>query len=209
MVGHRRKNYFPFMNSGVRYYLAVYNAIAFLFWSAYLFWFIQSGFVLNETGLLLLNIAQGLAVLEIVHTVLKWVKSPVGSTAAQVSSRLLVLVALNFFYAEINLVKLTYAGLCIVSFAWGITEMVRYSFYFLGLFNLQPYFLLWMRYSFFVLLYPLGVTGEWFILVHPLMLSSWKLSFYAIALAVIFASYVYYFPVLYGYMWKQRKIKLQ
>lgn len=197
------------MNSGVRYYLAAYNAIAFLFWTAYLFWFIQSGFVLNETGLLLLNIAQGLAVLEIVHTVLKWVKSPVGSTAAQVSSRLLVLVALNLFYTEIDLVTLTYTGLCIVSLAWGITEMVRYSFYFLGLFNLQPYALLWMRYSFFILLYPLGVTGEWFILVHPFIKNGWAFSLYAVALLGVFASYVYYFPVLYGYMWKQRKSKLQ
>jgi hypothetical protein len=202
------KNYFPFMNSAVRYYLAAYNAVAFLFWVAYLFRFVQSGFGLESTGMLLLNIAQGLAVLEILHTVFKWVKSPVGSTVAQVGSRLLVVVALNLFYRQLPLPPLTQAGIIIVSFAWGITEMVRYSFYFLSLFQQQPFALLWMRYTFFIVLYPLGVTGEWFILFHPFISNGWTLSLYAILLAALFIAYGYYFPVLYGYMWKQRNTKL-
>ncbi|MCW5909011.1 MAG: protein tyrosine phosphatase-like domain-containing protein [Chitinophagales bacterium] len=196
------------MKPFVRNYLALYNAAAFVCWVLYLVHFAKSGFTLTERGMLLLNIAQGLAVLEIVHAILKWVKSPVGSTIAQIGSRLLVVVLLNFFIREPALPQLTQAGIVIVSLAWGITELVRYSFYFLSLFNRQPYILLFMRYTFFIVLYPLGVTGEWFIFFHPLISNGITLSIYTFAILFIFIAYMYYFPVLYGYMWKQRNTKL-
>lgn len=204
----RWKYYFSAIKSFVRNYLALYNALAFVCWVLYLAYFAASGFVLTATGMLLLNIAQGLAVLEVIHAILKWVKSPVGSTIAQVSSRLLVVVLLNFFIREPSLPQLTQAGIVIVSFAWGITELVRYSFYFFSLLKRQPYLLLWMRYSFFIVLYPLGVAGEWFIFFHPLISNGIALNVYTFAILFIFIAYMYYFPVLYGYMWKQRNTKL-
>jgi len=194
------------MKNSIKYYLAAYNLIAFIFWLAYLFVFISSGLSLNPTGLLLLNIAQGMALLEILHTILKWVKSPVLSTAAQVFSRVLVVVLINVFIQQ-PLLSITQTGIIIVSFAWGITELVRYSFYFLSLFDRQPKWLLWMRYTFFIVLYPLGVTGEWLIIASPLIAHfAWTL--YTALVAVLSVSYLYYFPVLYMYMWKQRKARL-
>ena len=197
------------MNKTIKYYLAAYNVVAFIFWALYLFSFITSGFVLTTSGLLLLNIAQGLAVLEVVHALLKWVKSPVGSTLAQVTSRLLVVVLINVFIQEAPLASVLKTGVAICSFAWGITELVRYSFYFLSLFNIQPVWLLWMRYTFFIVLYPLGVTGEWIILAAPLFVQGFSISGYTVFLIVAFAAYTYYFPILYKYMWKQRSIKLK
>ena len=47
------------MNNSIKYYLAAYNAVAFIFWLAYLLVFIGNGLEMNATGLLLLNIAQG------------------------------------------------------------------------------------------------------------------------------------------------------
>src|SRR5579863_5126533 len=134
------------MRNSVRYYLVTYNFMAFLFWGLYFLDFILSGFHLTTTGLYLLNIAQGMAVLEILHSVLKWVKSPVMSTIAQVTSRILVLVLIDVFMQDSSLTGFTYSGLVVVSIAWSITELVRYSFYFLTLFNRQPSWLLWMRY---------------------------------------------------------------
>lgn len=157
------------MNNSIKYYLAAYNLTAFIFWLAYLVIFAASGFTLNSIGLILLNIAQGLAILEIVHAIVKWVKSPVMSTAAQVFSRILVLVLIDFFYDQGTLPSITHTGIMVVSIAWGITELVRYSFYLLSLFDKQPGWLLWMRYTFFIVLYPLGVTGEWLIIVTPLV----------------------------------------
>lgn len=188
-------------------YLAAYNLIAFGFWFAFLVSYLLSGLQLTPLNLLLLNIAQGMALLEVLHAAVKWVKSPVGSTLAQVASRLLVLVFINVYLTKYAGVFVFKTGLIIVSLAWGITELVRYSFYLLGLYNRQPKALLWMRYSFFIVLYPCGVTGEWFILATPVVAEGLTLSPLTVFLAVTLVAYIYYFPVLYGYMWKQRKAK--
>ena len=195
------------MKNTIKVYLASYNLIAFTFWLAYLAAFSAAGFQLDRPSLILLNIAQGLAMLEILHTILKWVKSPVMSTAAQVFSRILVLVLIDYFHHYNSMQSITQTGILMVSFAWGITELVRYSFYFLSLFDKQPSWLLWMRYTFFIVLYPFGVTGEWLIIVTPLVVH-FAFSLYAAMVAVLAVSYLYYFPVLYMYMWKQRKSRL-
>jgi very-long-chain (3R)-3-hydroxyacyl-CoA dehydratase len=149
-----------------------------------------------------------LAVLEIVHTILRWVKSPVGSTFAQVASRIFVVVLIYMFYCQNNITDFARKGIYIVSVAWSVTELVRYSFYALSLLGRQPAFLLWMRYTFFIVLYPLGVTGEWFIILAPIVAKGILLDVYTVFTAVVFLAYAYYFPVLYGYMWKQRRAKI-
>jgi very-long-chain (3R)-3-hydroxyacyl-CoA dehydratase len=75
------------------------------------------------------------------------------------------------------------------------------------LFDKQPKVLLWMRYTFFIILYPLGVTGEWFIIASPLA-AHFAFSLYAVMVLILAVSYLYYFPVLYKYMWKQRKARV-
>jgi len=196
------------MKAALHYYLIGYNLIAFFAWLLYLILFVGEGFSLNSFNLLLLNIAQGLAIMEIVHVLLRWVKSPIASTSAQVLSRLLVLAAIDWAVTMQTLTHMSLVGILVVSFAWGITELVRYSFYASQLVSRTPKWLLWMRYTFFIVLYPTGVTGEWLILAAPIVAAGWQVSMYAIAMAVVFVVYVYYFPVLYGYMWKQRSAKL-
>ncbi len=195
-------------NASVKNYLVAYNVFAFSFWLVYFTSFLCSGLVLNERNLFLLNMAQGLAVLEIVHTVLKWVKSPVASTVAQVSSRLLVLVLINIFKGDAQLTSLTTIGVITVSIAWSVTEIVRYSFYAAQLLNSLPPWLLWMRYTFFIVLYPMGVTGEWLIIGSPVIEKGFALNAYNLFVVFLLVSYVYYFPVLYRYMWKQRKARV-
>jgi len=197
------------MNQAVKKYLIFYNAIAFVSWLIYVIYFVASGFSLNATGLILLSIAQGMAILEIIHAVLKWVKSPVASTAIQVCSRIFVVLLLHYFINDVPLPLLTQVGIIVISIAWGITELVRYFLYTLQLFDVKSYVLLWMRYSFFILLYPLGVSGEWLIMFHPPIKNGLVFSAYNISLILILAAYVYYFPVLYKYMWQQRKSKLK
>lgn len=205
------------MSKAIKYYLLAYNGIAFLAWLVF--------GICVTTGkgsiFLLLGIAQGLAVLEVVHAVTGWVRSPVGSTAAQVASRILVVVLFFAFVADEHQRWVIY-GFYVVSFAWTVTELVRYSFYFLGLMDRQPKWLLWMRYSFFILLYPIGVSGEWMIILSPIIAYGFTAIiyieffgthpmpnlYYTIFVAFLAVSYIYYFPVLYKYMWKQRKAKL-
>ena len=217
------------MSKPLKYYLAGYNFLAFAFWALYLAHFVATGFRIDVYGLLFLNIAQGLALFEILHALLKWVKSPVGSTIAQVASRILVLVLIDIYLMDMIKLGLAFVGtpenvqanyaarhfsvmdigIIIVSFAWSITELIRYSLYFLSLFDRQPEWLLWMRYSFFIGLYPMGVSGEWLIFLAPLIAVGFKLSAYAYFVGFLFLAYAYYFPVLYKYMWKQRKAKLE
>ncbi|MEQ2174381.1 Very-long-chain (3R)-3-hydroxyacyl-CoA dehydratase 2, partial [Goodea atripinnis] len=44
--------------------------------------------------------------------------------------------------------------------AWTVTEIIRYSFYTFSLLNHLPYLIKWARYTFFIVLYPMGVSGE-------------------------------------------------
>ena len=44
--------------------------------------------------------------------------------------------------------------------AWGITEAIRYPFYALKELADAPYALTWLRYTTFIVLYPLGVSSE-------------------------------------------------
>lgn len=44
--------------------------------------------------------------------------------------------------------------------AWSVTEVIRYSFFALGLSGVQPPALLWLRYNTFFVLYPLGISSE-------------------------------------------------
>jgi very-long-chain (3R)-3-hydroxyacyl-CoA dehydratase len=44
--------------------------------------------------------------------------------------------------------------------AWGITEVIRYPFYTMKELAEVPYLLSWLRYSTFIVLYPIGVASE-------------------------------------------------
>ena len=48
--------------------------------------------------------------------------------------------------------------------AWSFSEIIRYSFYTFNLLGLQPpQWLVWIRYSAFYVLYPIGAGSEWFL----------------------------------------------
>jgi very-long-chain (3R)-3-hydroxyacyl-CoA dehydratase len=44
--------------------------------------------------------------------------------------------------------------------AWSLTEVVRYAFYACKEVGTPPYILSWLRYTTFIVLYPLGVSSE-------------------------------------------------
>jgi hypothetical protein len=46
--------------------------------------------------------------------------------------------------------------------AWSTTEVIRYAFYAFSVLGLEPYPLLWLRYTTFYVLYPLGAASEAF-----------------------------------------------
>ncbi|GKY92003.1 hypothetical protein MPSEU_000171900 [Mayamaea pseudoterrestris] len=108
----------------------------------------------------LLWYTQMAAIMEVVHAMLKLVRSPVLVTAMQVGSRIFALLAVA--YAPSAQAQWG-AGLMILS--WSLVEVPRYAFYILAILTgdatkRTPYWLFWLRYSLFAVLYPSGITGE-------------------------------------------------
>ncbi len=189
-------------------YLKSYNIILCLGWTAMLLWYLANGLVFDDTTLLMLNIFQGLAILEIFHALLKWVSSPVTTTVIQISSRIFVLVLINFLASDqyINILGIT--GLHLIMIAWSITEVIRYGFYFTSLIANESKLLLTLRYTTFIFLYPMGVAGELLIVFSWMKKDGLNWDIIDIAFAGITLLYVVFFPKMYIYMWNQRKKKL-
>ncbi|GAB1300231.1 Very-long-chain (3R)-3-hydroxyacyl-CoA dehydratase 2 [Apodemus speciosus] len=102
--------------------------------------------------------------------------------------------------------------------AWTITEIIRYSFYTFSLLNHLPYIIKWARYTLFIVLYPMGVTGELLTIYAALpfvrqaglysisLPNKYNFSFdYHAFLILIMISYIPLFPQLYFHMIHQRR----
>uniref|UniRef100_A0A0N5BK88 Very-long-chain (3R)-3-hydroxyacyl-CoA dehydratase n=1 Tax=Strongyloides papillosus TaxID=174720 RepID=A0A0N5BK88_STREA len=201
-------------------YLFLYNGIQVLGWGSILLksinWLGTSGTYedLYKENVFALQVFQTAAILEIIHCAIGFVRSPVGTTLMQVYSR--VFVVWGILYAVKS--SQVSIGVPMLIFAWSITEVIRYSFYALSLIKTVPYALIWMRYTFFIVLYPLGASGELFTMVAGLneihdkkiftleMPNSLNFSFsywwYVVILCLL---YIPGFPKMYFYMFGQRK----
>ncbi|KAK0461346.1 PTPLA-domain-containing protein [Desarmillaria tabescens] len=111
---------------------------------------------------------QSCAILEVVHVLLGWVRSPLSTTAMQVASRLYAIWGVTEPFQRVcsNPLYTT------MVFAWSATEVVRYSFYASTLLGHEPKQLLYLRYTLFYVLYPLGASSEAFLNYATLPTSS-------------------------------------
>ncbi|VAH56868.1 unnamed protein product [Triticum turgidum subsp. durum] len=104
-----------------------------------------------------LQLAQTAAVMEILHGLVGLVRSPVTATLPQIGSRLFLTWGILWSFPE------TQSHILVTSLviSWSITEIIRYSFF--GLketLGFAPSWLLWLRYSTFLILYPTGILSE-------------------------------------------------
>ncbi|WFD23702.1 very-long-chain (3R)-3-hydroxyacyl-CoA dehydratase [Malassezia equina] len=104
----------------------------------------------------LVVVAQSLAVLEVVHAAVGWVRSNPLITAVQVASRLIVVWCITEKYEAAAHSPFYALMVC----AWSLSEIARYPFYVNQLLRSPSFISLWARYSAFIVLYPLGVLGE-------------------------------------------------
>ncbi|KAJ8605349.1 hypothetical protein CTAYLR_002327 [Chrysophaeum taylorii] len=96
--------------------------------------------------------------LEIFHSALRLVPSPLVPTFLQVMSRLWIVVV-PVLGSECKIGGEPWPGVMVLS--WCAVEVIRYSFYVASLVGTEvPYPLFWLRYSVFYLLYPSGILGE-------------------------------------------------
>jgi len=165
----------------------------------------------------LLQVFQTAAIMEVVHAAIGLVKSNPVLVFLQVLSRLVVvwLITWNFKEAQNSI------GLLICCLCWSLAEIVRYLYYALNILNKVPYFITWCRYSFFIILYPVGISGELIAMYNayeyltPLNIrknysyflpNQLNFSFdlkYFIAIGMLL--YIPVFPQLYTHMLSQRK----
>jgi len=174
----------------------------------------DDGKSLYETLKYTLIFFQNLAVLEVLHSITGIVRSSPFITLQQVSSRVVVvcLILIPTTFAKQSI------GFPMLLFGWTVTEIIRYSNYALNLINAVPYFLVWLRYSTFIVLYPIGVTGELLCMFAAFLETSktglwsttmpnafnFSFSFPYFILSVM-ALYIPFFPQLYLHMFSQRK----
>ena len=200
-------------------YLFLYNFIQLFGWSFFFFRGVLN--LINFNSLqemysnthIILECCQYGAFLEIIHAITGIVKTSILSTSIQIIGRISIVLLLQFVPVEISY------GYLIIFFAWSSIEIVRYSYYILNLikknfsnFNI-PYLLIWCRYTFFIVLYPIGSFGEMLIIYNAQKYFNkiilWKNNAFNIYVGNLFYPiYILFLPGLifmYGYLFKQRK----
>ncbi|NWR69183.1 HACD2 dehydratase, partial [Centropus unirufus] len=142
------------------------------------------------------------------------VPSSVVLTAFQVMSRVFLTWAVTHSVKEVQ----SEDSVLLFVVAWTITEIIRYSFYTFSLLNHLPYLIKWARYTLFIVLYPMGVTGELLTIYAALpfvrqsglysisLPNKYNFSFdYYTFLILVMISYIPIFPQLYFHMLHQRR----
>lgn len=192
-------------------WLIGFNVVTLLAWAFYFIHALLHGLQFDEQSRLLLAIAQGLAVFEILNAILGIAGANWLLTVMQVFSRFLV-VALFYLVPAERWVEVSASsaitGFMLVSIAWSITEIVRALYYLTEISGKQIKAVTFSRYTFFIALYPIGVLGEFMVMFIFWEHNEFAFSLLNVALAVVALSYFVFFPKLYGHMWKQRKKKL-
>ncbi len=161
---------------------------------------------------------QILSLMETLHAVFGFVRSPVLPSVLQWMGRTHVLMCVTD--SVIPLQKTTAAGVLIL--CWAITECVRYPCYALGILNATPKWLLYLRYTLFIPLYPLGAASEMKLMYDSIgfvkrvemyyvhMPNVLNFAFdYSWFLYLVLVVYPFMFAQLYFYMFHQRRRKLK
>lgn len=194
-----------------RTWLISFNVITLVAWTCYFIYALLHGLNFNEQSLFLLAFAQGLAIFEIMNSIIGIAGANWLLTTMQVFSRFLI-VALLFWVPNERLIELSqlswFNGFLLITIAWSVTEVVRALYYLTEILKKQIKSITFARYTFFIFLYPIGVLGEFLVMFTFWEWREFKIDFINIALAAIGLSYFVFFPKLYGHMWKQRQKKL-
>ncbi|XP_015696228.1 very-long-chain (3R)-3-hydroxyacyl-CoA dehydratase PASTICCINO 2A-like [Oryza brachyantha] len=195
-------------------YLSAYNWVVFIGWVQVFCYMTLELLVNGHEGVYAaierpLLFAQTAAIMEILCSIL------VSSTLPQITGRLFITWGILWSFPE------THSHILVTSLiiSWSITEVIRYSFF--GMqesFGFTPSWFVWLRYSTFIICYPVGMVSE-VVLIYiafPFMKASgkycfrmsnkWNFSFnYFYFSALLMALYVPAFPHLLLYMVAQRK----
>ncbi len=192
------------MNARIEKYLKAYSLIQLTGWLVAIlilpFSFVASYAVICAVQLL--------AVLEIFHAYKKWNHSSPLYCFVQVGARLFIL-GFTLWIITISLLKpIPYfeAIVYIMLTAWCIAEIIRYMYYLRQLFGHPNTLIIWLRYSAFIICYPVGLACEFFVMFNVLKYND--LVAVKIVMILVAIAYLFMFPRLYNHLLIQRKQKL-
>lgn len=192
-------------SAGVKKYLGIYNAISAVLWGvtlvrlAILYPLVGPEYVSEGVAPFLVWV-QTLALLEVLHSAVGFVRSSPVTVAMQVASRLFLV------WGVIRLFPLSasHVVFSVMVAAWSITEIVRYSYYWTQLRGSTPGWLEYIRYTFFIVLYPVGASSEAFLAYRALPAANFFHPHWALVMKVVLLIYPPAFYVLYSHMFKMR-----
>ena len=203
----------------INLYLILYNSVQLfgwtLFFSKVTLDLIKSKTIpeIYEDTHVILQFCQYGASLEILHSLIKLVKSSVFATSIQILGRMAIVAILQYFRSSVSF------GYLLLYFAWSLVEMIRYPYYIFKIIKSEhksfdvPYWLVWCRYSFFIVLYPIGVSGEMITIWHARKdLQNYNITTSYTVADLVYPIYVLYVPpliFLYSYLFKQRNKELK
>ncbi|XP_053959199.1 very-long-chain (3R)-3-hydroxyacyl-CoA dehydratase hpo-8 [Anastrepha ludens] len=208
----------------VKGYLFLYNAVQVAGWSYILFQLVnyyllqgpqfRAQITLWDYTRFAVIVFQNAAFVEILNAAFGLVKSNPVITTFQVLSRMMVVIGVVMATPTGKVSP----GLPIALLAWAITEIIRYGYYALNILNIMPYIVVFLRYTTFIALYPIGVTGEllcfWWAQSYAKtntvwsweMPNKWNATFsYFALLWIVMLLYIPLFPQMYLHMFAQRK----
>lgn len=208
----------------VKGYLFLYNAVQVAGWSYILYqllnYYVLQGaefraqITLWDYTRLPVIIFQNAAFVEILNASFGLVKSNPVITTFQVFSRMMVVIGVVMATPTGKVSP----GLPIALLAWSITEIIRYAYYALNIIKFVPHLIVFLRYTTFIALYPIGVTGELLCFFwaqsyagqHTVwsieMPNKWNATFsYFALLWIVMLLYIPLFPQMYLHMFAQRK----
>ncbi|KAJ4356809.1 uncharacterized protein N0V89_004846 [Didymosphaeria variabile] len=89
--------------------------------------------------------------------------------------------------------------------AWSVTEVIRYSYFVFALTDSVPKLWTWLRYNTFLVLYPIGVASETWLVYKAIPPASKIDEKFGWGLWAVLATYIPGFYTLFTYMLKQRR----
>ncbi|CAA9959412.1 hypothetical protein P3342_004408 [Pyrenophora teres f. teres] len=151
------------------------------------------------------RMVQTLAGMEVLHSLFGIVRAPLLTTLMQVASRYLLvhLVASPLAFPTSTRHSPAYSTMLL---AWSVTEVIRYSYFVFSLSGVGvPTLWTWLRYNTFLVLYPLGIASECWLVYSAIPLAKERNEAFGYAFWTILAVYVPGSYILFSHMLAQRR----
>ncbi|KAF3008417.1 hypothetical protein E8E13_001984 [Curvularia kusanoi] len=145
---------------------------------------------------------QTLTLIEVVHAAIGLVKSPVSTTAIQVCTRVIQVWMIWYSFPISTASSQAFPTLVL---AWAVADSIRYLYLALNLHGAAPRALVWLRYTMFYMLYPIGIGAEWWLMYRSIEPLGRISSLLPPVFYFLLALYVPGAYTMFTYMIKQRK----